>query len=104
MMMVESGCCLRSGAVPRLGEEWRRRLCRPSSGAGWSVERMMQELREPQPGSSLVAQHLAHMMLVQALRLHMANGLRGGAGWLFALADQHIGAAITSMHGDPARR
>ena len=28
----------------------------------------MQELREPQPGSFLVLQHLAHMMLVQALR------------------------------------
>ncbi len=70
----------------------------------WSVERMMQELREPQPGSSLVAQHLAHMMLVQALRLHMANGLRGGAGWLLALADKHVGVAITAMHEDPARR
>jgi hypothetical protein len=43
----------------------------------WSLERMMQELREPQPGSSLVAEHLAYMMLVQAL-LHLAEGLRGG--------------------------
>ena len=25
------------------------------------------------------------MMLVQALRLHLAEGLRGGVGWLFAL-------------------
>jgi len=31
----------------------------------WSLERMMQELREPQPGGSLVAQQLACMMLVQ---------------------------------------
>src|SRR5271166_6411991 len=44
----------------------------------WSLERMMQELREPQPGSSLVAEHLAYMMLVQALRLHLTEGLRGG--------------------------
>ena len=35
----------------------------------WSLERMRQELREPQPGGFLVAQHLATMMLVQALRL-----------------------------------
>ena len=34
----------------------------------WSMERMMQELRDPQPGGHLVLQHLAHMMLVQALR------------------------------------
>jgi AraC-like DNA-binding protein len=69
----------------------------------WSVERMMQELREQQPGGFLVAQHLPHMMLLQALRLHMAKGLRGGVGWLFALADKQLGAAINAMHGDPAR-
>ena len=56
----------------------------------WSIERMMQELREPQPGSFLVLQHLAHMMLVQALRAHLAEGLSGGVGWLFALADEQI--------------
>lgn len=68
----------------------------------WSIERMMQELREPQPGSFLVLQHLAHLMLVQALRAHLAEGLKGGVGWLFALADEQIGPAITAMHGDPA--
>jgi AraC-like DNA-binding protein len=68
----------------------------------WSIERMMAELREPQPGSFLVLQHLAHMMLVQALRAHLAEGLRGGVGWLFALSDQQIGPAINAMHGDPA--
>lgn len=70
----------------------------------WSVERMMQELREQQPGSFLLIQHLAHMMLVQALRLHLAGGVRGGAGWLFALADKQMGAAINAMHADPAYR
>jgi AraC-like DNA-binding protein len=69
----------------------------------WSMERMMQELREPQPGGFLVAQHLAHMMLVLALRLHLAEG-PGGVGWLFALADKQMGAAINAMHGDPAHR
>lgn len=67
-----------------------------------SLERMMQEQRERQPGSYLVAQHLAHMMLVQALRLYLAEGLRGGVGWLFALADKQMSAAINSMHDDPA--
>jgi AraC-like DNA-binding protein len=68
----------------------------------WSLERLMQELREPQPGGILVAQHLAYMMLVQALRLHLAEGLKGGVGWLFALADKQMSAAINSMHDDPA--
>jgi AraC-like DNA-binding protein len=30
--------------------------------------------------------------------------LRGGVGWLFALADKQMGAAINAMHGDPAQR
>jgi AraC-like DNA-binding protein len=68
----------------------------------WSMERMMQELREPQPGGVLVTQHLAQMMLVQALRAYLAEGLRGGVGWLFALADKQIGAAIAVMHAEPA--
>ena len=68
----------------------------------WSIERMMQELREPQPGSFLVLQHLAQMMLVQALRAHLAEGLSGSVGWLFALADQQMSVAIHAMHDDPA--
>ncbi len=67
----------------------------------WSLERMRLELLEQQPGGSLVAQHLAHMMLVQALRLHLAEGERGGVGWLFALADTQMSAAIAAMHDSP---
>lgn len=70
----------------------------------WCVERMRRELREGRPGGVLVAEHLAHMMLVQALRLHMAKGVEGGVGWLFALADSRMGAAISAMHDDPAHR
>ncbi len=69
----------------------------------WCMERMRHELRDPQPGGFLVAEQLATMMLVQALRLHMAEGERGGVGWLFALADRQIGAAIAAMHAEPAR-
>ncbi len=70
----------------------------------WSVERMRQELREQRPGNSLIAQHLAHMMLVQALRLHLEEGLNDGVGWFFALADKHLSAAIAAIHADPAHR
>ncbi len=67
----------------------------------WSLDRMGQELRNPRPGGSLIAQQLAYVMLVQALRLHLAEGTSGGVSWLFALADKHIGAALTCMHDDP---
>lgn len=70
----------------------------------WSIDRMMQELRDEQPGSTLMAQQLAYTMLIQALRLHLAEGMRGGVGWLFALADRQMSASIRAMHADPAHR
>ncbi len=70
----------------------------------WSVERMMEELRTPQPGSALVIRHLAHLMLLQALRQHLAEAATGDTGWLAALADPRLGAAISALHDDPARR
>jgi AraC-like DNA-binding protein len=65
---------------------------------------MLHELREGQPGGILVAQHLAHMMLVQALRLHLAEESGSGVGWFFALSEKRLSAAMGAMHGDPAQR
>jgi AraC-like DNA-binding protein len=67
----------------------------------WSLERMREELRDPQPGGSLITQQLAYMMLIQALRLHLADAASAGRGWLSALADKHISIAIAGMHNDP---
>ncbi len=70
----------------------------------WCLDRMRQELREREPGDFLVVQQLAYTMLIQALRLHLADELKGGVGWLFALADKQMSAAINAIHDDPARR
>jgi len=67
----------------------------------WSLECMRQELTSPQPGGKIIAQQLAYMMLVQALRLHMAEGAKGGVGWFFALADKQMNSAIAAMHDQP---
>lgn len=67
----------------------------------WSLERMKEELRNPQPGGSLITQQLAYMMLIQALRLHLADAAKDGVGWLFALADKQMGQAIACMHDEP---
>jgi AraC-like DNA-binding protein len=69
----------------------------------WCVQRMREELRNPKPGGFLVAQQLSYMILVQGLRLHLAEGLKGRVGWLFALSDKQISVAISSMHDEPAR-
>ena len=70
----------------------------------WSLDRMTRELRDRQPGGFLMAEHFAHVMLMQVLRLHIASPDARGVGWLFALTDRRIGAAIGAMHADPARR
>ena len=68
----------------------------------WAFDRMRQELTDLKPGSLLIAQQLAYMIFVQALRLHLDESK--GLGWLFALSDKHVGAAIAAMHRQPARR
>ncbi len=67
----------------------------------WSLERMREELSNPRPGASLIAQQLAYMMLVQALRLHLADADSVRRGWLSALADKHMSLAIITMHEHP---
>ena len=69
----------------------------------WAVERMLREMRDPQPGGTLIAQQVAYTMLVEALRLHLADDLQRGTGWLFALADSRMRVALSSMHLEPAR-
>ncbi len=70
----------------------------------WCVERMRDELRDPQPGGALIAQQLATSMLIHALRLHLAGASKGGVGWLYALADARMATAITAMHEAPSQR
>lgn len=68
-----------------------------------AVERIQEELRAPRAGSTIIAQQSAYTMLVLALRLHL-EGERGSVGWLFALADEQLAAAIGEMHEKPAHR
>jgi len=70
----------------------------------WYLERMMKVIREPQPGGVLLGEHLAQMMLIEVLGLSMGETTAGGVGWLSALADKQISAAITAMHENPGYR
>jgi AraC-like DNA-binding protein len=64
---------------------------------------MRQKLRAPRPGGHLIAQHLAQMILVQAIRLHLEGHAEGGLGWIFALADKQLSVAMHATHENPAR-
>ena len=70
----------------------------------WCLERMMAVLRDPQPGGVLQGEYLAQIMLIEILRLHMASGMTDKVGWLFALADERLSAALVAMHKRPGHR
>lgn len=65
------------------------------------LEMMMEEMRATRVGSSLMAQQLSHMMLIEALRLHVEQVGANEVGWLAALADPAIGQAIGAIHAAP---
>ncbi len=70
----------------------------------WCVSRLTSELRDPDAGTHFVAQQLATLMLVQALRSSIAQTSPSRVGWLTALADPKLRTAIAIMHHDPQNR
>jgi AraC-like DNA-binding protein len=60
------------------------------------------EIRSGRMGASLVTRRLADVLLVQALRAYFAMQGNNSAGWIGALTDPRIGAALNLMHGDVA--
>jgi len=53
---------------------------------------------DSEPGAEIAVRRLADLLLIQALRAHIADTESEQTGWLHALADSHIGAALNSMH------
>jgi len=70
----------------------------------WTLDQMCKEIGKPEPGGVLMAQQLATMMLIQVVRLYLADSAVGSVGWLFALTDKRLHAAIAAMHKAPAQR
>jgi AraC-like DNA-binding protein len=65
-----------------------------------TLELLDHELRHGQMGASLMTRRLADILLVQALRTYVAVHGAGSAGWIGALNDRKIGAALNLIHGD----
>ncbi|MEU4236996.1 AraC family transcriptional regulator [Actinoplanes sp. NPDC026619] len=68
----------------------------------WALDQIDTELRDHPIASGLVAEHLALVMLIHILRLHLASA-PPGQGWLGGLADPVVAPALRAMHADPAR-
>jgi len=68
-----------------------------------SVRRLVVELRQPRPGSDLLAGHLAQALLIEALRAHLETG-QPQRGWLAALGMPPLSRALTAMHANVSHR
>ncbi|HET6742187.1 MAG TPA: AraC family transcriptional regulator [Kribbella sp.] len=69
----------------------------------WAMTAIDQERTHRPMASNLVAEHLAVVMLVHMLRVHLAREPHAASGWLAGLADPVVATALTSLHRDPAR-
>ncbi|HSP67163.1 MAG TPA: AraC family transcriptional regulator [Bryobacteraceae bacterium] len=63
-----------------------------------TLELLAAEVDSSTTGSEMAVRRLADLLLIQALRSHMASAPEESAGWLLAFSDSQIGAALNSMH------
>jgi len=68
----------------------------------YSLERFTAELQGRQPGSARVMEHLANLMLVEVLRIHLDMMGGNGVGWFYALSDKKLAQVISAIHSDPS--
>jgi len=59
------------------------------------------EVRSGQPGSDLAARFLTEVLLIQILRVLLEGRRTPASGWLQALSDPPIAAALTAIHDRP---
>lgn len=78
----------------------------PAAGPGsWiasTLGLMSAEVARPRPGGEAVTTRLADILVIQAIRAWLEEQ-DDASGWLGALRDPQIGAAVTALHRDPGR-
>jgi AraC-like DNA-binding protein len=67
-----------------------------------TLELLAKETERPGVGSGVVISGLADILFVQAIRSHLNQTREDDVGWLAALSDKRIGAAMRALHGAPA--
>ena len=63
-----------------------------------TVRALASEMAEQAPGSEVVATRLAEVLVIQLLRAHIASGPTRNKGWLRAVFDPQMGAALSALH------
>jgi AraC-like DNA-binding protein len=70
----------------------------------WLLTRLAEEWSAALPGAALAVDHLAQLLFVEVIRAWLSTGDGPESGWLRAITDRRVGAAIRLLHGDPSRR
>jgi AraC-like DNA-binding protein len=65
-----------------------------------TVQALASEMAEQAPGSEVVATRLAEVLFIQVLRAHIASGPERNKGWLRAIFDPQVGAALSAVHNN----
>src|ERR1700731_4811516 len=63
-----------------------------------TMQALASEMAEQTQGSEVVASRLAEVLFIQVLRAHIASGPERNKGWLRAIFDPQIGAALSAIH------
>ena len=63
-----------------------------------TVQALASEMAEQAPGSEVVANRLAEVLFIQVLRTHIASRPDHNKGWLRAVFDPQVGAALNAIH------
>jgi len=78
---------------------------RGSNAGMWleaSVRYALAEARSPRPGGAGVLAKLAEVLFIEVLRLYVNQQSEGRIGWLAAIGDRIVGAALNQLHARPA--
>jgi AraC-like DNA-binding protein len=64
-----------------------------------TLQLLASEMSEPAPGAEVMVNRLADILFIQCVRAHIASGSENcKSGWLRAIFDPRIGAALKAMH------
>lgn len=77
---------------------------RGTSQADWLADSLGLALTgsdAPRAGAEATRARLAELVMIEALRRHIESQPPGGTGWLAALGDRYVGAALALVHGRP---
>jgi AraC-like DNA-binding protein len=85
--------CIRVPKQERRDNEWLNA----------TLQFLRRETREPGMGSETITTRLIDVLFVEAIRAWLKNQPEGSAGWLGALRDPAIGAALGLIHKSPEK-